>query len=100
METVESINLITRNPDIRGGRPCIIGTGLRVSDIVVAMRYHERSPEQMAEGFQVSLAEVHAALAFYNLHKEDIDADIEQQIIKARELRDKGVGSRKSTLLP
>ena len=100
METVESINLITRNPDIRGGRPCIIGTGLRVSDIVVAMRYHDRSPEQMAEGFQVSLAEVHAALAFYNLHKEDIDADIEQQIIKARELRDKGVGSRKSTLLP
>ena len=100
METVESINLITRKPDVRGGRPCIIGTGLRVSDIVVAMRYHHRSPEQMAEGFQVSLAEVHAALAYYNLHKEDIDADIEKQIMKARELRDKGVGSRKTALLP
>ncbi len=100
MKTVESINLIFRDPQIRGGRPCIIGTGLRVSDIVVAMRYHDRSPEQMAEGFQVSLAEVHAALAYYNLHKDDIDADIEQQIIRARELRDKGVGSRKSTILP
>ena len=42
METVESINLITRKPDVRGGRPCIIGTGLKVSDIVMAMRYHDR----------------------------------------------------------
>ena len=100
METIESINLITRKPDVRGGRPCIIGTGLRVTDIVVAMRYHERTPNQIAEGFQVSLAGVYAALAYYNLHKDDIDADIDQQIKKARELRDKGVGSRKTSILP
>ena len=93
METVESINLITRKPDVRGGRPCIKGTGLRVTDIVVAMRYHNRTADQIAEGFQVSLAGVYAALAYYNLHKDDIDLDIEQQIKKARELRDKGVGS-------
>ncbi len=100
METVESINLITRKPNVRGGRPCIIGTGLRVTDIVVAMRYHDRSPDQIAEGFQVSLAGVYAALAYYNLHKDDVDADIEKQITKARELRDKGVGSRRTSLLP
>ena len=99
METVESINLITRNPDVRGGRPCIKGTGLRVTDIVVAMHFHERSPNQIAEGFQVSLAGVYAALAYYNLHTDEIDADIEQQINKARELRDKGVGTRSPSLL-
>ncbi len=99
METVESINLITRKPDVRGGRPCIKGTGLRVTDIVVAMRYHNRTPDQIAEGFQVSLAGVYAALAYYNLHKDDIDLDIEQQIKKARELRDKGVGSSRPSLL-
>ncbi|MCE2473101.1 MAG: DUF433 domain-containing protein, partial [Anaerolineae bacterium] len=30
MKTIESINLIYRDPDVRGGRPCIVGTGLRV----------------------------------------------------------------------
>ena len=99
METVESINLITRNPEVRSGRPCIIGTGLRVTDIVVAMRYHERTPDQIAEGFQVSLAQVYAALAYYNMHKDEIDADIVQQIKKARELKDKEVGSRRPSLL-
>ena len=99
-ETVESINLITRKPGVRGGRPCIKGTGkLRVTDIVVAMRYHERSPEQIAEGFQVSLAGVYAALTYYNLHKDEIDADIQQQIKKARDLRDRGVGSKRPSLL-
>lgn len=99
-ETVESINLITRKPNVRGGRPCIKGTGLRVTDIVVAMRYHGRTPDQISEGFQVSLAGVYAALAYYNLHKDDVDADIENQITKARELRDKGVGSRRTSFLP
>ncbi|MDE2775748.1 MAG: DUF433 domain-containing protein [Chloroflexota bacterium] len=99
-ETIESINLITRKPGVRGGRPCIIGTGLRVTDIVVAMRYHERTPEQIAEGFQVSLAGVYAALTYYNLHKDEIDADIAQQIMKARDLRDKGVGGKRPSLLP
>lgn len=87
METVESINLITRKPGVRGGRPRIKGTGLRVTDIVVAMRYHGRTPDQIAEGFQVSLAGVYAALAYYHLHIEDVDADIEDQIQKARRLR-------------
>lgn len=99
MEVVESINLITRKPGVRGGRPCIKGTGLRVTDIVVAMRYHERTPEQIAEGFQVALAGVYAALTYYNLHKNEIDDDINQQIKKARNLRDKGVGSRRPSLL-
>ena len=87
METIESINLITRKPDVRGGRPCIKGTGLRVTDIVVAMRYHGRTPDQIAEGFQVSLAGVYAALAYYHLHVDEIDADIEDQIQTARRLQ-------------
>ena len=84
METVEGINLITRKPNVRGGRPCIKDTGLRVSEIVVAMRFHDRSPEQIAEGFQVPLAGVYTALAYYNLHEDEIDTDIEDQIQNAR----------------
>ncbi len=99
METVESINLITRTPDVRGGRPCIAGTGLRVSDIVVAMRYNDRSPSQIAEGFQVSLAEVYAALAYYHLHLDEIDADIEDQIQTAKRLQREHFESGGTSLL-
>ncbi len=99
MQTVESINLITRNPEIRGGRPCIIGTGLRVTDIVVAMRYHDRTPQQISEGFQVSLAEVYAALSYYHAHKREIDEDIDDQIKTARKLRDEHIASGKPSLL-
>ena len=99
METVESIDLITRKPNVRGGRPCIIGTGLKVSDIVMAMRYHDRTPEQIADGYQVSLAQVYAALSFYHANKNEIDDDIDDQIKVARELREKRVGSRHPSLL-
>lgn len=99
METVESINLITRKPGVRGGRPCIKGTGLKVSDIVMAMRYHDRSPEQISEGYQVSLAEVYAALSYYHAHKCEIDDDIDDQITKARSLRDERLASGKPLLL-
>ena len=99
METIESINLITRKPDVRGGRPCIIGTGLKVTDIVVAMRYHDQNPDQIAEGFQVSLAGVHAALAYYHLHKDEVDADIENQISTARRLRREHEESGQPSLL-
>lgn len=98
-ETVESINLITRKPGVRGGRPCIIGTGLKVTDIVVAMRYHDRTPEQIAEGFQVSMAEVYAALAYYYINKGDVDADIENQIETARRLYEEHLESGQPSLM-
>ncbi len=99
METVESINLITRKPGVRGGRPCIIGTGLKVSDIVMAELYHHQTPDQMAVSYGVTLAQVYAALAYYHLNKDEIDTDIRNHIKKSRELRDKHVGSRQASLL-
>lgn len=62
METVESINLITTNPNVRGGRPCIAGTGIRVTDIVMANLYHNQTPSEIASDYAISLAQVHAAL--------------------------------------
>ena len=99
METLESINLITRKPGVRGGRPCILGTGLKVSDIVMAMRYHDRSPEQISEGYQISMAEVYAALSYYHAHQREIDNDIDDQIKTARKLRDEHLASGKPSLL-
>ncbi len=78
MNTIESANLIYRNPDVRGGRPCIVGTSLRVLDIVISKIFAERTPDQLAEDYALSMAEVYAALAYYHCNKAEIDEDIRE----------------------
>ena len=71
-------SLISRRPDIRGGRPCIVGTGVSVRRIA---QWHNMGqiPEEIAETFggHLSLAQVHAALAYYYANQAEIDADLE-----------------------
>ncbi|MDE2774898.1 MAG: DUF433 domain-containing protein [Chloroflexota bacterium] len=96
MNKIESINLIYRNPKIRGGKPCIVGTSLRVLDIVSAMRWNGRSPEQMADAYQVSLAQVHAALAFYYENQDEIDADIREDQRRSEEIAEEVLANKRS----
>ena len=98
MNKLESINLIYRNPNIRGGRPCILGTGLRVIDIVMSMQFGNRSPEQIANDYQVSLGRIHAALAYYYENKEEIDDDIREDIRIGEELVQEGFGKPEKPL--
>ncbi len=100
METVLSINLITSNPQVRGGRPCIAGTSLRVTDVAMVMLFHTQDPGEIAAWYGITLAQVHAALAYYYEHKAEIDEDIRQQITVAREYKEKRVGSPGDPLLP
>ena len=87
MNTVESIDLIEKNPLIRAGRPCIAGTGVRVTDVVIAHLFHKRTPGDVAADYEISLAQVYAALAYYYEHKTALDNDIRQQIIAARNMK-------------
>ena len=48
MRAIEKIELIYRDPTVRGGRPCIVGRGLRVMDIVMEQQYGEKDPEKIA----------------------------------------------------
>ncbi|MBN1287014.1 MAG: DUF433 domain-containing protein [Anaerolineae bacterium] len=86
MEQVLSIDTIVSNPEIRSGRPVIKGTGLTVSTLVA---YHANGmpPEELAEQFELSLGEVYAALAYYHMHKDEIEAEIEENDQGAEELR-------------
>ena len=99
METVQSINLIAIDPTVRSGRPCIAGTGLRVTDVVMATIFHHRTPGEIGSDYEITLAQVHAALAYYYQHKSDLDEDIRQQIAVAREYKEKRVGSKRASLL-
>ena len=100
MDTVLSINLIVSNPKIRGGRPRIVGTGFRVTDVVIAQRFHHMTPDEIATGYDVPLAGVHAAFAYYYEHRQEIDDDIREQITKGRTAQEKNLGNDRPSLLP
>ena len=74
--TVDIGTLITRNAEIRGGRPHIAGTGVTVQRIV-GWYMLGLSPEEIASRIgHLSLAQVHAALAYYHANREEIEAAI------------------------
>ena len=98
MNTIQSINLIATNPDVRSGRPCLVGTGLEVAVIAIAQTVHQRTPEKIAEDYVISLAQVHAALAYYYEHQTEMDAMIAEQARIADEFKEKRVGSRHKPL--
>ena len=83
--TIQSINLITTNPQVRNGRPCIAGTSLEVAVVAIAKIVHGQSPEEIAADYNLSLPQVYAALAYYYEHKDEMDAMIQQR----RELSEK-----------
>lgn len=103
MQTMLAIDLIASDPAVRQGQPCIAGTGLRVTDLVMAHLFHRRTPDELAADYDLSLAQVYAALAYYYAHKSELDLAIRAQIDKARALKEQALGrstGRSSTLLP
>jgi uncharacterized protein (DUF433 family) len=73
VQTLEG--LIIRDPKLRGGRPIIAGTGVTVRTIV---GYYKLglTPEETADEMGLELAGVYAALAYYHLNRDEIEADI------------------------
>lgn len=68
--------LIVSSPDIRGGRPRITGTGVTVQRIVEWYKLG-LMPEEIADEIgHLSLAQVHASLAFYHANQTEIEAAI------------------------
>lgn len=98
MNTVQSIDLIVINPNVRGGRPCIDGTSLRVTDLVMAHLFHKRTPDEVAADYEISLAQVYASLAYYYEHKDELDEDIRNQILAAKSAREKAANGKPSLL--
>jgi uncharacterized protein (DUF433 family) len=74
--SVEIGTLIVHTADIRGGRPRIAGTGVTVQRIVSWYKLG-LSPEEIADELgHLSLAQVHAALAYYHANREEIESAI------------------------
>ena len=76
VRTVDIGTLVVRAPDIRGGRPSIAGTGVTVQRIVGWYKLG-LSPEEIADEVgHLTLAQVHAALAYYHANREEIESAI------------------------
>jgi len=80
--------LIDCRPQVHGGRPLIAGTGVTVQRIIGWYKLGS-SPEEIAENFgHLSLAQVHAALAYYHANREEIEGYLaEEEAQDQRRLR-------------
>jgi uncharacterized protein (DUF433 family) len=80
-------NHIEITPGTCGGRPRIAGHRITVQNIAI---WHERmgmSADEIATEYELSLGEVHAALAFYHDNREEIDAAIRADEALVAELK-------------
>lgn len=73
-----TIETIVSDPTIRAGRPVIVGTGVRVSDVAALSVFHGRTSDQIAVSYGLTLGQVYAALAYYHDHQASIDAEIQE----------------------
>jgi uncharacterized protein (DUF433 family) len=71
---------ITKTPGVCGGRACIAGHRIRVMDIVVLHELRGLRPEEITYQYPgVSLADVHAALAYYFDNREEIQNEFRKE---------------------
>lgn len=71
---------IDATPGICGGKPRIVGHRIRVMDIVVCHEQQGMSPDEIVSFYPgITLADTHAALAYYFDHRDEIQRDIEEE---------------------
>jgi uncharacterized protein (DUF433 family) len=91
---------IVRTPGTCGGKPRIDGHRIKVDHIAICYERMGMSPDEIVSAHPtISLAQVHAALAYYFEHKDEIDADIEEGRRFAEELKAQTPPSKLQTLL-
>lgn len=67
---------IVSTPGIKGGRPRIAGHRISVQNIVIWHEWMGRAVDEIANDYNLNVADVYAALAYYHDHREEIDKQI------------------------
>ena len=72
-------------PNIRGGKPHISNTRIAVADIVIMHLRLGQSLEEIAGRYDLPLAAVYTAMAYYYDHRQTIDGSIaaDQNFVEA-----------------
>lgn len=77
MSTITDIGqLIDRHPGIHSGTPIIAGTGVTVRRIAIWYKQGYSAEEIADEISHLSIGQVYAALTYYHLNKDEINAEI------------------------
>jgi uncharacterized protein (DUF433 family) len=68
---------IVSTPGTCGGKPRIAGHRIKVADIAISYERTGLNPDEIVSTWPtLALSDVHAALAYYYDHRDQIDADI------------------------
>lgn len=74
-----SSHTIEATPGVCGGRPRIAGHRIRVQDVAIWYERFGMSPDEIVSQYpSITLSDVHAALAYYYAHRDEIRRDIER----------------------
>ena len=65
-------------PAVRGGKPRLAGTRITVDDVVLMHFRLGQSLEEIAGKYDLSLAAVYSAMAYYYDHRGEVDRRIEE----------------------
>src|SRR5438552_18598260 len=80
--------LLSRSPDVCGGRMRIEGTRVTVHQIAACYQ-QGWTPEEIADQYpHITLAQVYAALAYYHANREEIDRELEAEAADFLRLQD------------
>ena len=66
---------IISSAGVCGGKPCVAGTRVRVWDIAVHAQAGESPDEVLAHFPNLTLSDIHAALAYYHDHEAEIERE-------------------------
>jgi len=69
---------IESTPKVAGGKPRIAGRRITVQDIAIWHEWMGRSADEIATEYELTLADVYAALAYYYDHRAEIDQAIRE----------------------
>jgi uncharacterized protein (DUF433 family) len=81
---------IVKTPGICGGKPRIDGHRITIQNVAI---WHDRlgwTADEIANAYDIDLADVYAALAYYFANREQVDHSIEENQAFAKQLRHQG----------
>lgn len=70
---------IERTPNVLGGRPRIAGRRIGVDHVVIWHEWLGLTADEIAEEYDLTLAEIYAALAYYFDHRDEIDRYLQEE---------------------
>ena len=80
---------IESTPEVAGGKPRIAGRRITVQNIVIWHEWMGHTADDIATEYDLTLAEIYAALAYYYDHPQEIDETIKAGQAVVEEMRQK-----------